>query len=1030
MRTWFANLPVQRKLGYAMLLTTAVALLLACVIFFIVEYRSYRSDIQHTVATLAKLTADNSTAAIAFEDWSNGAQILEALRAEPQIVSAALYDVDGRLFASFRTTPEEELPPFVAAGSARIVFAEQGYVIGVQPVMENGRRLGTLYLRASMAEIFHRMQGYLWVVLFVLASAIGLAGLVASQLRHVLARPILELANTANAVSARQDYSLRARQYGNDELGRLTTTFNAMLEKSQATVGALRESEWGYRELVRALPTAAYMCDVRGRITIYNEAAVALWGRAPEVGREYYCGAHKIFNPDGSPLAVDRCPMAVALREAHSVRDREIIIERPDGTRRNIMPASEPIRDTTGHLTGVVSILADITVQKQASAAMRQLAAIVEFSDDAIIGKDLDGTITAWNRGAERLYGYTAAEIIGQSVTLLMPPDRVAEEPLLLERIRRGERIELYETVRCRRDGTQLDVSLMVSPIKDDMGRVIGASKIARDITARKRAEQALLASETQLRLVTDNAPVLLVRTDRQHRYTFVNRAYAERNGYTQQAMIGLRVIDVVGEAAYATFKPHMETALAGERVEFEIKIPYHHIGHRWVHVTYVPERDAEGEVIGLLAVLTDTGARKETELELKRARDEALAATRAKDDFLAALSHELRTPLNPVLLLASDAASNPDLPPAIRAQFELIRKNVNLEARLIDDLLDITRIARGKLRLEVKDCDLQAIVRDALANVQPDLLEKRQHLAVKAAEHKSIVPGDAVRLQQIFWNILKNAVKFTPEGGDITVELSQDVEARRVLVKITDSGIGMTPEEIDRVFLAFTQGDHAVGTTGSHRFGGLGLGLAITKTLVELHEGKIYATSAGRDRGSSFMIELPLSATPVEAGALGSRSLSTDPFVAAQPTDALHPAQPTPAPTAPRRVLLVEDHTATRLALQHLLRNRDYRVAAAASAGEALRLAQSGSFDIVVSDVGLPDRSGYDLMKDLLVLQPQLIGIALSGYGMEEDFARSRAAGFATHLIKPITIGVLEEAIAALNLNAADESPPPATSV
>ncbi len=1026
--TWFANLPVQRKLGYAMLTTTVVALLLACCIFFAVEYRSYRSDIKHTVATLAKLTADNSTAAIAFEDWSNGAQILEALRAEPQIVSAALYDADGRLFASFQATPDEMLPAYAGPGPAQIIFAEQGYVVGVQPVMEDSRRLGTLYVRASMAEIFHRMLSYLWVVLFVLASAIALAGLVASWLRHTLARPILELANTANAVTARQDYSLRARQYGQDELGRLTATFNAMLEKSQATVGALRESEWGYRELVRALPTAAYMCDARGCITIYNEAAVNLWGRNPELGREFWCGSYKIFNPDGSPLALDRCPMAVALREARSVRGQEIIIERPDGTRRDVLPHPEPIRDTAGNVVGIVNMLVDITEQKQASAAMRQLAAIVESSDDAIIARDLDGIITAWNHGAERLYGYTAAEIVGQSVTLLIPADRIAEEPAILNHIRHDERIEVYETVRRRRDGTLIDVSLMVSPIKDAAGRIIGASKIARDITARKHAEQALQASETQLRLVTDNAPVLLVRTDREHRYTFVNRAYAERNGYTPQAMIGLRVPEVVGQAAYEAFKPQMEAALAGERVEFEIKIPYKHIGPRWVHVMYVPERDGDGRVVGLLAVLTDTGARKEAEIELKRARDEAVAAARAKDDFLAALSHELRTPLNPVLLLASDAAADPNLPPAIRAQFELIRKNVNLEARLIDDLLDLTRISRGKLRLETRHCDLRAIIRDALTNVQPDLMEKRQRLTVDTGEQESIVVGDSVRLQQIFWNVLKNAVKFTAEGGRIQISVRHGPTPGKVQVKVTDSGIGMTRDEIDRVFQAFTQGDHAQGGGGSHLFGGLGLGLAITKTLVELHEGQIHATSEGRNLGSSFIIELPLAPAQAGSGLPAARSLSVAPFADSRAAQKSGSANPLPAPTAPMRVLLVEDHAATRNALQHLLRNRDYRVTAAASAGDALRQARAGTFDLIISDVGLPDRSGYELMAELRTFQPQLIGIALSGYGMEEDFTRSKEAGFSTHLIKPITIGMLEEAIAALKRTAAAGSPASST--
>ncbi|MDB6167399.1 MAG: hypothetical protein JWM88_263 [Verrucomicrobia bacterium] len=1020
--SWFADLPVQRKLGYAMFLTTALALVLACGVFLAAEYNSYRRDVEHTVATLARLTADNSTAAIAFSDHPNATQNLEALRAEPQIVSAALYDSGGRLFASYRSQPEAVLDEDTARGSAQVRFSPRGFVVGVQPVTEGTRRLGTLYVRASMKQIYERMQTYGGVVFVVLVSSSLLAILIVSRLRNVLARPVLELARTADAVTTRQDYSLRARKFGEDELGRLTTAFNAMLEKTQTSVGALRESEWSHRELVRALPTAAFMCDAEGRMTIFNEAAVSLWGRAPQIGAPFWQAPYRAFRSDGTPLPVDEFPVAIALKEGRAVRNQEVIFERADGTRRNVLPYPEPIRDTSGKVVGIVSMLVDITEQKRTNAAIRQLAAIVESSDDAIIGNALDGTITTWNRGAERLYGYTAAEITGRSIRVLIPPERQADEPAMFERILRDERVEQYETVRRHRNGRLIDVSLMVSPIKDPDGRIVGASKIARDITARKRAEEALRDSEAQLRLVTDNAPVLLVRVDRESRYTFVNRAYAERNGYTPQAMIGMKVVDVVGAAAHESFRAQMEQALAGNRVEFEIKIPYAKIGHRWVHVMYVPERNAEGEVVGLLGVLNDTGARKEAEIELKRARDEALAASRAKDDFLAALSHELRTPLNPVLLVASDAASNEDLPASVRADFELVRKNVNLEARLIDDLLDLTRIARGKLRIEERRCDVAAIIRDAVTNVRTDLEEKQQELVLDFDRNEAQVWGDSVRLQQVFWNLLKNAVKFTPNQGTITVRMRTAAVPGKVLVEVSDSGIGMTPHEIERVFQAFTQGDHATPGIGSHRFGGLGLGLAISKMLVDLHGGKIQATSAGRDRGSTFAVELP---TTRKSGNTSGPLLVTAgarPGSAAPVADA---AGKRPA-GAFKRILLVEDHAATRQTLQHLLRNRDYKVTSAETAGEAQQLALTGEFDLIISDLGLPDRTGNELMSELRERNLRLPGIALSGYGMEDDLARSRAAGFAVHLVKPVTIGMLEEAIARLRDGSGSGAPFP----
>jgi PAS domain S-box-containing protein len=1004
--SWFTNLPVQRKLGYAMLFTTMGALVLACALFLVVEYRNYRSDIFHTVDTLARLTAENSTAAIAFNDHPAARQILSSLQAEPQIVAAALYDDQGRLIASFRTSPDEVLPADQPHNVARTGFAEAGRIMAVQPVTEDTRRLGTLYVRASMDQIVARMRAYALVAFGVLVAAFGLAGLIAAWLRRTLARPILELARTAEAVSAAQDYSLRARQYGTDELGKLTLAFNAMLAATQQAVSSLRESEWHYRELVRALPTATYMCDADGYITICNAAAIDLWGREPAPGRERWCGSHRLHRPDGTPLPVAESPMAVALKTGKAVRGQEIIVERPDGSRRNVLPYPEPLRAVDGTVLGVVTMQLDITEQKRSSLTMRRLASMVESSDDAIIGKDLEGIVTFWNRAAERLYGYTAAEIIGQPVTLLMPPDRQDEEPSILERIRRDEPVEHYETVRQRRDGSLVDVSLSVSPIKNSEGRIIGASKIVRDITAAKQAEAALRASEEQLRLVTDNAPVFLLRVDHRHRYTFVNRAYAHRSGRTPAEMIGVAMTEETGAPAYAAFRPYLEAAFTGQRVEFEVLVPYERLGPRWVHVIYVPERDAHWRVTGVLGVLTDTGARKEAEMELKRARDEALAASRAKDNFLAALSHELRTPLNPVLLLASDAAADPGLAPEVRRTFDLIRKNVHLEARLIDDLLDLTSISRGKLHLEQAHCDPHAILRDAVANVTSELQEKQQVLNLELAQERVGVRGDSVRLQQVFWNILKNAVKFTPERGRLTLRSRVRAGGSSIVIEIADSGIGMSPQEIGRVFDAFAQGDHALNGAGSHRFGGLGLGLAISKMLVELHGGRIEARSDGDGHGSTFGVTLPCA--PAELA---------PPPVAGTPPPFGSASGLVRAANRPSRwrILLVEDHAITRQTLQTLLGNRGYRVAAAASAAEALAQAQAEKFDLVISDVGLPDCTGYELMAGLLKIQPGLPGIALSGYGMEDDLAQSHHAGFAVHLVKPVTIGMLEDAIARL---------------
>ncbi len=251
--------------------------------------------------------------------------------------------------------------------------------------------------------------------------------------------------------------------------------------------------------LIEALPAAIYTCDAEGRLTFYNKAAVDLWGRSPELQKEFWCGSYRIYRPDGTEMPLDECPMAVALKTGKSVRGVEIIVERPDGERRNILPHPEPILDKAGKVIGAINMLIDITDRKVSELASARLAAIVTSSDDAIISKDMNGIITSWNQGAERILGYKPEEIIGSSILQLIPFELHSEEPVILGKIRAGQHIEHYETVRIRKDGTRVDLSLTVSPIKDDKGRVIGASKIARDVTEAKAIARALAASKERL---------------------------------------------------------------------------------------------------------------------------------------------------------------------------------------------------------------------------------------------------------------------------------------------------------------------------------------------------------------------------------------------------------------------------------------------------------------------------------------------------------------------------------------------------
>lgn len=533
---------------------------------------------------------------------------------------------------------------------------------------------------------------------------------------------------------------------------------------------------------------------------------------------------------------------------------------------------------------------------------------------------------------------------------------------------------------------------------------------VQRELAEQKRIEAALRASEAQLRFVTDYAPVFIAQFDRAHRFKFVNRTYARRFGLEPQEVIGRHFTEIMGEEPYREIRDHLDAALAGRRVEFEAEIAYAGLGPRWVFVIHEPERTPDGEIVGLVAVVTDITERRLAEQEVAMARDQALTAARAKDDFLARLSHELRTPLNPVLLLASEAAADASLPPEVRADFETIAQNITLEARLIDDLLDLTAITRGKLALTLRPVQLHDVLRDALAMVRQDIGQKGLQIVLNLDAPQHTVDGDDMRLKQIFWNVIKNAVKFTPAGGRITLA-SRSVDDR-VLVTVTDTGIGMTPEETARIFAAFAQGDHAAN--GGGRFGGLGLGLVISRMLVQLHSGSITATSDGRDLGSTFTIELPLSLVPAESIRCHERPRSSLAAVDGH----------TAVSARALRVLLVEDHQPTCRTLCELLRRRHYQVAMANSVAEAHAAAARETFDFVISDIGLPDGNGCDLMAELRA-RYRLRGVALTGYGMEEDLLRSEAAGFVTHLTKPVTVRALDEALSLISAGAAAAKQP-----
>ncbi len=507
-----------------------------------------------------------------------------------------------------------------------------------------------------------------------------------------------------------------------------------------------------------------------------------------------------------------------------------------------------------------------------------------------------------------------------------------------------------------------------------------------RDLVAK------IAASEARLRRILEQTVVGLAETDLTGRFRLVNDRYCSIVHRPREELLALALPEITHPDDQPEAHRRLAALAHGDAGSFivEKRVLRPDGSAIWVHDHLSVMRDDSGAPCGITVASADITERKKAEAEVARARDDALAASRAKDDFLASLSHELRTPLNPVLLLASEGARRPDIPPALRADFETIARNVALEARLIDDLLDLTRITRGKLQIDRQPHPLHRLLDEAIATVQADFDAKEVRLERRFLPLAPTVVGDAVRLQQVFWNILKNAVKFTPPGGTVTLATDRPAGSSVARISISDTGIGLHAGELNRIFDAFVQGDHPAHQ--ARRFGGLGLGLAISKMLVDLHGGRIQAASDGPGTGATFTVDLPLAAT-------GDGSPAAPPAHAAVPT------------RGTKRILLVDDHEATRNALAFLLQRRNFEVLPAASLTEALAVAAHGGIELIVSDIGLPDGTGYDLMERF-GKAAGVKGIALTGYGTESDLALSQRAGFAAHLTKPVRIEALDAAL------------------
>ena len=688
------------------------------------------------------------------------------------------------------------------------------------------------------------------------------------------------------------------------------------------------------------------------------------------------------------------------------------------------------------------------------------LAAIIESADDAIISKTLDGIITSWNKSAEKILGYTADEIVGRPVLTLIPPERHGEETEILSKIRLGERIEHYETVRVTKSGKPLDVTLTVSPIKNEKGRIIGASKILRDITEQKRALAKLQEETEVIETINRVAVRLSAELDTEKLVKFVTDAATDLTGadfgaffynvvddhggsYMLYALSGvprevfadfpmpratelfdptfrgeatIRVADVREDPRFGKNEPHFGMPGGHLPVVSYLAVSVvsrtHEVigglffGHAAAGMfTDRHERIVEG-LAGQAAVAMDNARLYESAQRAIKERDDLLAreqsaraaaevASRAKDEFLSMLSHELRTPLNSILgwtrlLIDGDGDRSTETLHALEA----VDRNAKLQARLIDDMLDVSRIISGKLRLDAQPVDLTTVINSAVDTLRPAADAKQLRLYVTLDFGSGTVLGDPVRLQQVVWNLLSNAIKFTGKEGSIRVSL-QRVNSH-VELTVSDSGPGIEENFLPYVFDRFRQED----STTRKKFGGLGLGLSIVRHLVELHGGTVEAANRDDGPGAVFTVRLPVMAVGKLAAAAEKRSSEPEPVL-----------QPAVIESLPRmdgfKVLAVDDEPDARQLLMTLFKRCGAEVAACGTAAETLQLLKTFEPDILVSDIGLPEEDGYSLIRKIRGNEKdsdkRLPAIALTAYARSEDRLKALSAGYNMYISKPV---------------------------
>jgi PAS domain S-box-containing protein len=860
--------PIKRRLMLAILLTSVTVLILTSTAFVIYELIASREELERNLHMTAQIISAQSTTSLIFDNNNDAHQLLSSLKFVPNMERAALYDAESKLFARYPTNAA--LSGFPASAPPLGRTFNLSHVLWSESVVSDNKRVGTLYLQSNLAPIYDRLRLYSLIGALVMATSFLVALLLSKLLQKSISHPILELAKTARIISERRDYTVRARKSTEDELGLLTDAFNHMLGQIQNREAALRESTQRLQLALQASQTGTWDWDIQTNRVDWDEFIYRQLGVEPGQSEQTFESFIRAVHPD------DRESVSRAVQMAYENRgefDAEFRVVWPDQSVHYLVTRGKAICNADGRAVRMTGVSLEITASKRAEEVHALLAAIVESSDDAIIGKDLQGNVISWNAGAERMFGYAAGEVLGRPVSLLTPPDRMGEEEGVLERMRAGSEVERYETVRIRKDSRVVQVSLSVSPIRNAHGEMVGVSAISRDITERKHAE-AILAR--QAAVLSEQAQLLdlanVLARDLQGRIILWSAGMEQTYGWSRAEALGKFPQELL--ASEFPEPPEHISARVLQEGEWMGELVHRHRNGQQIIVAsrWVLHKDDHGRPAAILEVDNNITARKRAEEEIRRLNAELeqrvrertaelTEANRELEAFTYSVSHDLRAPLRHIDAFARIVEEEvpADQNPELCNYISRIRKGTQTMGRLVDDLLNLSRVGRaqpGWARV-----DLNLVLQEVLADLKGETTGRHIEWRLEPLPTAECDPG---LIKQVFANLLSNAIKYTRPRNPAVIEVGQTFKEGQPAVYVRDNGVGFSMKYVHKLFGVFER---------LHRpeeFEGTGIGLAIVRRIIQKHSGRVWA-EAEPDKGATFYFTLQ--GLPAAADATGKKS-------------------------------------------------------------------------------------------------------------------------------------------------------------